>query len=345
MDRLEANRNYDCFCGNGIASEFVAGYILEKFNLGRTDLTPFKVAIVSDRQVSGYYYNQFESQFLIRNIKPQLICCEATESSKSLKSVHDITFDLTEAALGAGDWIIALGGGGVLDCASFAQAVYGGGAGLILVPTTLSSMAESTVADIAYLNSGKYKDAVRTEVSPEAVFVDPSFLKTVPSKYKNNGFAPIIRLAVLIDTDLINGLITEGQDFRIFLNRVYSARSRIESKNPQLLTLGSEIAHAIEGYFRFMNYSEGQALALSLYSCMPEAGRQALGAIYAKLGLPTKLEGVAKSMIMKSLDSILDRKGEGPFSVVDYDNGKWAIRSLDKASALGLFSERLDIIC
>ena len=345
MDRLEANRDYECFCGNGIASEFVAGYILEKLNLARTDGAPFKVAIISDRQVSGYYYNSFENQFLLRNIKPGLIVYEATESSKSLKTIHDITLDLAEMNLGAGDWIVALGGGGVIDCASFARTIYSGKTGLVLVPTTLSAMAESTVAGKAYLNSGKYKDVASIDIYPDAVFVDPSFLKTVPSKYKNNGYSPIIRLAILKDISLISDLTDESVDFREFLNRVYSARSNIEYKNPELLNLGSEIAHAIEGYFRFMNYSDGQALALSLYSCMPEEGREALGAIYSKLGLPTKLEGVAKSMIMKSLDSILDRKGLGPYSVVDYDNGRWVIKSLTKEEALQLFSGRLDVIC
>ena len=66
MDRLEANRKYDCFCGSGIAADFVAGYILEKHNLCFEYSAPFKVAIISDRQVSGYYYNIFENQFILR---------------------------------------------------------------------------------------------------------------------------------------------------------------------------------------------------------------------------------------------------------------------------------------
>ena len=126
MDRLEANRNYDCYCGNGIATEFVAGYLLEKNNLGLTDPAPFKVAIISDRQVSGYYYNEFENQFILRNIHPRLIACDAQEASKSLKTVSEIVADLRDQELGAQDWIIALGGGGVIDCASFAASVYSG---------------------------------------------------------------------------------------------------------------------------------------------------------------------------------------------------------------------------
>lgn len=346
MDRLDANRNYDCFCGNGIATEFIAGYLLEKNNRGLSDPAPFKVAIVSDRQVSGYYYNEFENQFILRNIHPKLITCDAQEAGKSLKAVCDIVADLKEFELGADDWIIALGGGGVIDCASFAAAIYSGNCELILVPTTLGSMAESTVAEKAYLNSGKYKDAAAIKTDPTAVFADPKFLSTVPAKYKSNGYAPIIRLALLADPALITDL-TADKDLREFLNRIYAARTAVEIKNPKLLTLGCEIAHAIEGYFRFMNYSEGEALALSLYSCVPDALKAPLASVYGKLGLPVTLQGVGRDMILKSLRESLRQSGTGPVNVVDYDageRGKWVIRELTADEAMELFASRLDVI-
>ena len=57
MDRLDCNRNFDCFVGAGIAAEFAAGYMLEVLQK-EEKRGGIKVAIVSDRQVSGYYYNQ-----------------------------------------------------------------------------------------------------------------------------------------------------------------------------------------------------------------------------------------------------------------------------------------------
>ena len=73
MDRLDCNRSYDCFTGSGIAEEFVAGFILEQYDNKDLSGQEIKVAIISDRQVSGYYYNAFEKQFVRRNIKPCLI--------------------------------------------------------------------------------------------------------------------------------------------------------------------------------------------------------------------------------------------------------------------------------
>ena len=275
------------------------------------------------------------------------IACDAQEASKSLKTVSEIVADLRDQELGAQDWIIALGGGGVIDCASFAASVYSGRCNLILVPTTLGSMAESTVAERAYLNSGKYKDAAFIKAEPTAVFADPKFLSTVPGKYKSNGYAPIIRLALLADPTLVTGLTEDKSDLREFLNRIYAARTAVEIKNPRLLTLGNEIAAAIEGYFRFMNYSEGEALALSLYSCIPDVLRNPLAAVYSKLGLPVTLQGVGRDMILKSLKENLRQAGSNTVNVVDYDaaeRGKWVIRNLTANEAMELFASRLDVI-
>ena len=73
MDRLDCNRSYDCFTGSGIAEEFVAGFILEQYENKDLSDRQIKAAIISDRQVSAYYYNAFEKQFVLRNIKTCLM--------------------------------------------------------------------------------------------------------------------------------------------------------------------------------------------------------------------------------------------------------------------------------
>ena len=255
MDRLDCNRSYDCFTGSGIAEEFVAGFILEQY--GNKDLSDreIKVAIISDRQVSAYYYNAFEKQFALRDLKTFLITIEEGEQNKNLSQVNNVIKELNEYGLNSNDWIIGLGGGSVLDITAFAAALYTGKARYIAVPTTLSSMAETCCADNACLNSGSRKNTSSVAISQTAVFVDPTFLSTVPKKYIPNGYSQIIRYALLADFGLLTDLIelsgSKPSDIRVFLNRVYAARAAIDKKNPLLLTLGSELSEAIEGYFRF----------------------------------------------------------------------------------------------
>jgi len=352
LDRLECNRSCDCFTGSGIADDFVAGYILEQYD--NRDLSPeeIKVAIVSDRQVSGYYFNSFEKQFILRNIKTCLITIEHGEQNKNLNQVNDVVKELSEFGLNGNDWIIAFGGGSVIDIAGFAAALNTTGARYIVVPTTLSSMSETSCAEKAFLNSGSRKNTASIGVEQSAVFIDPVFLSTVPKKYIPNGYAQIIRYALLADfgllTELINISGSSLSDIRVFLNRVYAARAAIDKKNPVLLSLGAELSNAIEGYFRFMNYSEGEALALSLYATVPEKARTALAAIYIKLGLPTVLKEVSFNAIMNSLKDSYAKGActDKPMVCYGETNGKgsWIIKKPSNSEALAILEERLKII-
>lgn len=352
MDRLDCNRNFDCFVGAGIAAEFAAGYMLEVLQKEARS-GGIKVAIISDRQVSGYYYNQIENQFVLRDIKPYLITIDAQDSNKDLKTVATIIANLTEFDLGPCDCVIAFGGGGVIDCASVALSLYTGKPGYIVIPTTLGAMIDSAVALRSYVNSGKHKDSASVQNCQNAVFIDPVFLPTVPPKYRSNGYAQIIRYGLLADPALLADLskLSESapSDIRLFLNRVYAARAALERKNPMLLTFGDEIAVAIEGYFRFMNYSEGEALAISLYSSLPEKIRTVLAPIYSKLGLSVRLEGVSGAMIRRALEDNLSKKKDKTVKVVDYERNaegkmEWIIRDIDKAAAMQLFDKRLAVI-
>ncbi|MDY6338010.1 MAG: iron-containing alcohol dehydrogenase [Saccharofermentans sp.] len=349
MDRLDCNRSYDCFTGSGIAEEFVAGFILEQYDNRDLGDRQIKAAIISDRQVSAYYYNAFEKQFVLRNIRTCLITVEEGEQLKNLSQVNNVVKDLNEYGLNANDWIIALGGGQVLDIASFAAALYTGKSRYIAVPTTLSSMAETCCADKAYLNSGSRKNTASVAISQTAVFIDPTYLSTVPKKFIPNGYSQIIRYALLADFGLLTELIemsgSKPSDIRVFLNRIYAARAAIDKKNPLLLTLGSELSEAIEGYFRFMNYSEGEALALSLYATVPDKARPAFAAIYLKLGLPTELKGVSFNAIMNSLKDSYKKGSNSADSLVCYEEtegkGSWAIANPTTDEALAILEERL----
>ena len=119
MDKLISSREFDIFCGNGIAFDYVCEHII---NMAR-GLEAFrgrKIAICSDREVSGYFYNKFENQFIKKGIKPTLISVDSVSSSKNIASVEKVVKTLSEFDFGPNDFLIAFGGGGILDIASFA---------------------------------------------------------------------------------------------------------------------------------------------------------------------------------------------------------------------------------
>ena len=346
MDKLIIDRPYECFCGNGIAFDYAAAYILE--HTDKEGLKGLKIAVVSDRVVSGYYYNRFENQFIERGVKPVLVPVECSDSGKNLSSVDSIYKYLTDFDFGSSDWIIAFGGGGIIDVTGFVASIFNNGINLMVVPTTLGAMCESSVASKALLNSGSHKDEIGIPFKPNVVIDDPTFLKTVPQKYKHNGYAPIIRYAMLDNTDLISDLDKgEPKDLREYLNKVFASRARIESVNPDLLNMGCEIAEAIESYFRFMNYTYGEALALSILASIDDKRRVPLRRIYESLGLPVRLEGVSGKTIVKTLTERLQRRRTNDIEmiVMDGDSSRWLIREIPINQAITILARRVSAIC
>lgn len=344
MDILKSQRDYECFCGSGVAFDFAASYILEHTTV--KDISRLKIAVVSDRIVSGYYYNRFENQFILRGVKPVLVPVECQYSGKSISAVDSVYKYITDFDMGPGDWIIALGGGGILDVASFCAAVFCGGINILAVPTTLEAMIEGAVSGRAMLNSNGHKDEISTRVSYNAVICDPTFLSTVDSKYRSNGYASVIRYAILDDLSLLTDIV-EPSNMREYLNRVYASRAKIEKIDIRLLTLGDEIAAAIEGYFRFMNYSSGEALALSLLAAVDDKRREPLSRIYKALGLPVMLQDVSGKMIYKTLCDRLDKYSKDFIEIVDFDaasGGRWVIRKVDLDAAKKIFAKRIALI-
>ena len=346
MDKLTVNRNIDYYCGKEIAFEYV-GEFLDDYAIKRNvPLSGIKIAICSDRQVSGYYYNRFENQFIKRGIKPSLISINCDASHKNLSAADELFRALSDFDFGSDDWLIALGGGGVIDVCGFADAIFTGGINFMAVPTTLNAMISGVLTDKARLNSNCYKNEISVPFSPDAVIIDPLFLDTVPGSVKANGTASVIRLALLESPELLMSLVSTT-DFRTFIGDVYKVYANVEKMNPQLLTVGNELADAIEMYFRFVKYSEGEALALSLLSVLDDKKRESLSWFYDKMKLPTTLADCSSKMILKSLEKNLRHTGSKGVSIVDYEpkfGGKWVIKDLDVSEAIDIMSARLETV-
>lgn len=341
MDILDISRNYECFCGNEIAFDYASSYILEHTSV--TNPSDLKIAILSDAFVSGFYYNKFENQFIRRGLKPILISCDCTDQNKSLKGVNEVLSYLSEFGFGSNDWLILLGGGGIIDVGCFVKNIFNGGINLMLVPTTLNAIISSSLSYESHINVKSYIDRVVGGFNPNVIIEDPTFLKTNTDKIKKNGMASVIRYALLDNINLIKSL-PEPKEMRLFISDIYNSRQRIEKKDIRLLTLGEELRLAIGSYFRFMNYSEGEALALSLLASVDESRYYPLCQIYSELGLPIKLTGVSSKMIIKTLSDNLLRLGNKPSPFVSLENGNWVSRNLEPKDIIERSIERLKVI-
>ena len=83
------------------------------------------------------------------------------------------------ANLGRSDIVLAIGGGALLDVASFAAACIRGGVQTVRVPTTPAAMIDGAYSTFAAFDTNEEKDAVRIAARPAAVVVDAQFSATV----------------------------------------------------------------------------------------------------------------------------------------------------------------------
>ncbi|MCE7061357.1 3-dehydroquinate synthase [Dyadobacter sp. CY343] len=97
-------------------------------------------------------------------------------------------------------FIIAIGGGAVLDLVGYAAAVSHRGIKLIRVPTTVLAQNDSGVGVKNSINFKGKKNFLGTFAPPVAVFNDLTFLRTLDDRDWRGGLAEAIKVALIKDT-------------------------------------------------------------------------------------------------------------------------------------------------
>ena len=122
------------------------------------------------------------------------------------RTAFSVLASVLDAKIGQGDYVLALGGGTILDLAGYAASQVRGGIGLVRLPTTPASMFEAAFADYAAVDSTSVKDALRVPSVPSAVVIDPSFAATVLDGVWRSGMGEAVRLALASDASLLKKL-------------------------------------------------------------------------------------------------------------------------------------------
>lgn len=121
----------------------------------------------------------------------------------NLQSALKLVSAILEAKLGKSDCVLALGGGALLDIASYAAAQARGGVRVIRMPTTPAAMFDGAFATYGAVNSSNVKDALRVACEPAAVAIDTSFATSVLDGVWRGGISDAVRLAAVSDGALM----------------------------------------------------------------------------------------------------------------------------------------------
>src|ERR1700756_1854968 len=163
-------------------------------------------AIISDSNVAPIYADCIRKSLASAGFRPILITIPAGEKSKTFKQAGVICDRMIAAGLDRQSFVIGLGGGVIADISGFVAAIYHRGIPHVQIPTTLLAMVDSSIGGKTGVNTADGKNLLGAIHQPSLVIDDVNVLKTLPRREFNQGFAEIIKHAVIADTKMFQAL-------------------------------------------------------------------------------------------------------------------------------------------
>lgn len=288
-----------------------------------------RITIITDHNVEKIYGDVLADALKSCGYEVNIISVEPGENSKSIKMLSKLYDKLLDTNITRKDMIITFGGGVIGDLGGFAAATLFRGVRYIQIPTSLLAQIDSSIGGKVAVNLPRGKNLVGNFYHPKAVYIDPSLLRTLPTRFLYDGMAEIIKYACIKDKDLFYKLmeVEMEKDFDAVIHKIIyeccSIKKGIVEKDEKeagdrmLLNFGHTIGHAIERAFNYKKYTHGEAVAMGMYFItkksedigITEKGTaDSIKELLAKYKLPYKLPQVDSNILIDAIN--LDKKSE-----------------------------------
>jgi len=226
-----------------------------------------KVAVITNIRVSKLYKDLICSKIKAK----ELLFVEIPdgEQHKTQESVDFILAKLFEAKFDRNSLLIAFGGGVIGDITGFCAGIYKRGIDFLSIPTTLLAMVDASVGGKTGINSVYGKNLIGLFYQPKAVFMDISFLKTLPKREFNAGMAELIKISVMLDSELFRSLFGKNnlQDLiskAILLKAKIVQEDEKEANKRMILNYGHTFGHIVENQTNYSTYLHGEAVSIGM---------------------------------------------------------------------------------
>ncbi len=296
-------------------------------------LTAKTCTVVTDNNVGPLFARRVERSLASAGFKPTLITIPAGEKSKTLKQAAAICDEMLAAGLDRQSFVIGLGGGVIGDISGFVAAIYQRGIPHVQIPTTLLAMVDSSIGGKTGVNTTNGKNLLGAVHQPSLVIDDVNVLKTLPRREFNQGFAEVIKHAIVADAKMIGVLESwkagsPGRPLALLslIKHNIRIKSKIVAKDERdrtgeraLLNFGHTVGHAIERAGNYRKFLHGEALSLGIVAAcaisIKRAGlnprqRDAVIELLQRFDLPTRLpKNFPRQKVFNALK--FDKKFEG----------------------------------
>lgn len=247
----------------------------------------FEYLILTDEKVKKLYGLKLIEGMKKASLKTLLISLPPSEKTKNLDTAKKVLEQMASSGLKRDSCIITLGGGVIGDLGGFIASIFMRGINLVHIPTTLLSMIDSSLGSKTGVDLQTGKNLVGTFYDPKAIFIDPLFLRSLPSSEFRNGLSEMIKHAVIASPSLFRNLEKVAKKLRPeetnLLEKLISENIRIKKKvieadpsediglvsakkmSRMFLNYGHTIGHALE---KVTNYEIPHGEAVSIGMCL-----------------------------------------------------------------------------
>ncbi len=246
--------------------------------------------VVADENVRGHADTVARS-LADAGFRVEMAVLPPGEGQKCLASASALYDRLVDARADRKTLVAAVGGGVVGDLAGFVAATFNRGLGLLMVPTTLLAMVDSSVGGKVGINHPRGKNLIGAFHQPVGVWIDTAALDTLPDREYRSGLAEVVKYGVIQDANLFAFLeanvaailARDPAAVRHLVARscrlkadVVERDEREETGLRAVLNYGHTFAHAFETVGGYGAWLHGEAVAAGMVCASRLAERRGL---------------------------------------------------------------------
>jgi 3-dehydroquinate synthase len=212
-------------------------------------------------------------------LRPLIAVLPSGERQKCLSIAAHLYDRLAEVEADRRTVVVAVGGGVIGDLAGFVAATYARGLPLLMVPTTLLAMVDSSVGGKVGVNHARAKNLIGAFHQPAGVWIDTGVLSTLPDREYRSGLAEVVKYGVILDPELFIFLENHVEEL---LHRELAAVGHVVARSCRLkadvvekdereeiglrviLNYGHTFAHAFETVAGYGTLLHGEAVSIGM---------------------------------------------------------------------------------
>lgn len=167
---------------------------------------------VVDANVYKHYSSQMHQYFQYYDIELTTFPISITEPNKTIATFERVVDAFADFKLVRKEPVLVIGGGLITDVVGFACSAYRRSSNYIRIPTTLIGLIDASVAIKVAVNHKKLKNRLGAYHASKKVYLDFSFLSTLPTAQVRNGMAELVKIAVVANKEVFEMLEEYGED-------------------------------------------------------------------------------------------------------------------------------------